>query len=156
MQSPPPVLAGLHVVAYAAADDAVVFEQRRTLNVDGEWLGRVPRLAICQNFDSLEYAVQHCTEDWDLLGIGAGYTSVDEAKAAMERSYHGIRTKWVMAETSFDVARDLYEAELRATACSFCGRTRLEVQTMIGDAVRICGQCVDDFYVAIHSGDPTT
>lgn len=36
MQTPPPVLAGLYVVAYATADADVIFEQRQTLNVDGQ------------------------------------------------------------------------------------------------------------------------
>lgn len=48
MQAPPPVLAGLYVIAYAKAGDDVVFEQLQTLNVDGQWLGRVPSLAICR------------------------------------------------------------------------------------------------------------
>ena len=48
MEAPPPVLAGLYVVEYAEADTSIVFEQRRTLNVDGQWLGRLPCLAICQ------------------------------------------------------------------------------------------------------------
>ena len=153
MESPPPVLAGLYVVEYAEADTSIVFEQRRTLNVDGQWLGRVPCLAICQDFDTLEYAIQHCTQDWEPLGIAGDYASIDKAKTAIERSYHGINAKWIRAETSFDAACALNDAELHASTCSFCGRTPLQAQTMIGDTVRICGQCVDEFYAAIHTGN---
>ncbi len=153
MEAPPPVLAGLHVVEYAEADESVVFEQRRTLNVDGQWLGKVPRLAICQDFDTLEFAIQHCADDWEPLGIAGGYASIAHAKSAIERSYHGVSAKWVPAETSFEEARAINEAELRANACSFCGRTPLEVQTIIGNEPRICGQCVDEFYAAIHTDD---
>jgi hypothetical protein len=130
-----------------------VFEQRHHLNGDGQWLGPVPCLAICQDFDTLEYAIQHCTQDWQVLGIAGGYGSLDEAKSAIERTYRGISAKWRVAETSFDAARGQNESELRASACSFCGRTPLQVQTMIGDTVRICGQCVDEFHAAIHAGD---
>jgi len=157
MEAPPPVLAGLYVVEYADADESIVFEQRRTLNVDGEWLGRVARLAICQDFDTLEYAVQHCAQDWEPEGIAGGYASIQKAKDAVERSYHGISTKWIAAAgTSFEAARALNEAELRANACSFCGKTPLQVQTMIGDEVRICGQGVDEFYAALHPGPDET
>jgi hypothetical protein len=154
--APPPVLAGLYVVEHAEADESIIFEQRRTLNVDGQWLGRVPRLAICQDFDTHEYAIQHCTENWEPLGIASNYASIEEAKAAIERSYHGIRAKWTPSDTSFDAARALNDSELRAGACSFCGRTRLQAQTMIGDAVRICGQCIDEFHAAIHTRDRAT
>jgi ClpX C4-type zinc finger len=156
MQAPPPVLAGLHVVAYAEADDSVVFEQRHTLNVDGKWLGRVPYLAVCQEFDTLEYAVQHCTDEWDLLGIAAGYKSADDAKAAIERTYHGLGAKWILAATSFEEARALDEADMLASACSFCGKTPRQVQIIIGDEVRICGECVDGFHTAIHRSEPAT
>src|SRR4029077_7912864 len=124
------------------------------LNVNGQWLGRVPYLAVCKEFDTQEYAVQYCSVDWEPLGIAAGYASIDAAKAAAGRSYHGINAKWIAATMSFDDARALHEAELRATACSFCGRTPPEVATMVGDSVRICGKCIDDFYEAIHERDP--
>jgi hypothetical protein len=151
VEAPPPVLAGFYVVAYAEADDSVTFEQRRTLNVDGNWLGRVPYLAICQEFDAPRFAVQHCTSDWAPLGIAGGYGSAEEAREAIERSYHGISGKWVLGATSLDEARSLYEEQLRAEACSFCGKTPPQVTTMVGHTVRICGQCIDDFYDAIHN-----
>lgn len=155
MESPPSVLAGLYVVEFAEVDDSVVFEQRRTLNVGGQWLGRVRCLAICQEFATLEYVIQYCEEDWEPVGIAAGYASVEEAKARIELSYHGIGSKWVRAKASFAAARVEYENDLRASACSFCGRTPPEeAQGFIAnaeDAVRICSHCIDDFYAAIHT-----
>lgn len=156
MEAPPPALAGLYVVAYAEADESISFEQRRTLNVEGEWLGRVPRLVLCQDFESLEYAIQHCREDWYPLGIVGGYPTIEAAKAAIERSYHGISAKWIPAATSFEAAREMNEADLRATACSFCARTVLQVQIMVGDKVRICGQCIDEFHAVIHDGEASS
>jgi hypothetical protein len=155
MESPPSVLAGLYVVEFAEVDDSVVFEQRWTLNVDGQWLGRVRYLAICQEFATLEYVIQYCEEGWEPVGIAAGYTSVEEAKARIERSYHGIGSKWVGAKASFVAARVEYEADLRASACSFCGRTPPEeAQRFMAnaeDTVRICSHCIADFHAAIHT-----
>jgi hypothetical protein len=153
---PPPILAGLYVVAYANADLSVGFEQRNTLSVNGQWLGRVPRLAICRDFDSGEYLIQHCSEDWDPIGVAGGYDSIEDAKSRIERAYPGIGGKWITTQTSLEDARALRNAELRAESCSFCGRTSLEVTTMVGDSVRICGACIDEFHAGIHSDDRTT
>jgi hypothetical protein len=93
MTHPPPIIAGLYVLEFAHADESVQFKQRHTLNVDGEWLGRVPNLAICQAFDSQEFMVQHCNEEWEPLGIASGYMSVIDAKDSTEQSYDGINEK---------------------------------------------------------------
>lgn len=48
-------------------------------------------------------------------------------------------------------ARALYQAQLKAERCSFCGRTPLEVISMVaGSKVRICNYCVDSFHEMIH------
>jgi hypothetical protein len=117
MNTPPVVLAGTYVVAYAYADNSVVFVQRNTLSANGESLGRVPCLAICQDFETSEFTVQHCDESWDALGIAAGYNSVDEAKRRTERSYNGIGEKWRNATTSKEEALALHEAELKDASC---------------------------------------
>jgi len=148
---PPPVLAGIYVVSYAHADQSVHFVQRNTLSVNGEWLGRVPCLTICQDFESSEYLVQHCDESWELLGIAGGYRTVEEAKQRTELSYNGISSKWVDATTSKDDALAQHRTELKAASCSFCGRTPLEVSSMIGDNVRICNHCVESFHDELHS-----
>ena len=156
MDVPPPYIYDLYVVEYALVDDSIVFEQCRTLNVDGEWLGRVPCLAICQDFDTLEYSIQHCAADWELLGVATGYESVEKVKERVERSYHGIRAKWIRAETTFEDARALYEADLRADSCSFCGRTPFEMRRMVATedhSARICDDCIDRYYKLIHDDD---
>ena len=93
-QNPPPVIAGLYVVAFAHADSSVRFEQRHTLNVGGKWLGRVPCLALCRSFERAEFMIQYCSKQWNPLGIAADYKSIEEAKERIERSYHGITAKW--------------------------------------------------------------
>lgn len=147
----PPVIAGLYVLAFADADKSVRFEQRHALNVDGKWLGRVPCLALCTPFDKTEFMVQHCDSGWYPLGIAAGYKTVQEAKERIERSYHGITEKWQRQEVPKMRARAVYQAELKAESCSFCGRTPLEFTAVAGAKVRICNHCVDSFHEAMHS-----
>jgi hypothetical protein len=157
MKTPPPVLGGLYVAAYAHVDDSVQFTQTFTLNVDGQWLGAVPSLAVCQEFDTREYAVQHCTEDWKPIGIAAGYASREEAIQRIERSYHGISTRWTDASITFEEAKSLHDAELRAESCSFCGKTPLDVSKMLtamtAGEVRICNYCIDQFHASIHQDE---
>ena len=150
MPAPPPVLAGDYVVAYAAVDESVQFVQRHTLSVDGQWLGRVPHLAICEDFESAEVLVHHCDELWEPLGISGGYKTVDEAQQRTELSYPGLSSKWVRASTAKVDAHALYVAELKNFSCSFCGRTPLQVSAMLGSEPRICNHCVESFYGTLH------
>jgi hypothetical protein len=146
MTEPPSVLTGTYVVAYAHADDTVQFEQRYTLSVDGARLGRVPCLALCQEFETLEFAIQYCNDQWYLLGIASGYKSAEEAMERAERSYHGITAKWTSPVVTKEQAFAAYTAELKAENCSFCGRTPLEVTSMFGAETRICNCCVARFH----------
>ena len=141
-------------MAYAHIDNSVRFSQTHTLNVDGQWLGAVPNLAICQEFDTRDFAIQYCGEDWEPLGIAAGYASRDEAIRKIEQSYRGISSKWIEASMTFEAAKALYDAELRAEACSFCGKTPLEVSKMVtvrtGREVRICDHCIEKVHASIQ------
>ena len=153
MNPPPPVLDCAHVIEFAIADETVIFEQRKTLNVGGEWLGRVPCLAICQNFDNAEFLVFHCNLEWEALGVAAGYVSIEDAKQKMERSYDGLFAKWKVANYSRDDAVTYVDAQFKAQSCSFCGRNLRQVKSMAGDEadkVRICNNCVDGFYEGMH------
>jgi hypothetical protein len=122
VDEPPPVLAGFYVVAYAHVDQSVRFVQRNNLSVNGDWLGCVACLAICQGFDSAEYEVQHCDDSWEPLGIAGGYKTAGEAKREVELSYNGIGSKWIDTEVTKEAARALYRSDLNAISCSFCGR----------------------------------
>ena len=157
MKAPSAVLGGLYVVAYAHVDDSVQFTQTYTLLVDGHWLGAVPNLAICQEFDSHEYAIQHCTEEWEPVGIAAGFESRAEAIRRIELSYHGIHAKWVNASITFEEAKVFHDTELRAESCSFCGKTPLEVSKMVAamtpGEVKICNHCIDTFHASIHQDE---
>ena len=151
MTAPPPALDCAQAIEYAIVDAGVAFEQRHTLNVGGEWLGEVPRLAICRNLDESEFMVFHCDTEWNVLGVAAGYNSVEEAKAKTERSYRGLASRWVATGYSREEAQKNIAAIFKGHECSFCGRLPPEYQSAVGDAVRICNHCIDEFHEAIHS-----
>lgn len=151
MSRPPPALDCAYVIEYAVTDESVTFEQRCTLNVGGEWLGEVPNLALCQNLDGTEFMVLHCNPDWAVVGVAAGYGSIQEAKDRTERSYHGITQKWIASRYSREEAAKYVERQLRDRSCSFCGRTPLQFEAVVGEVVRICNHCVDSFYEAMHA-----
>jgi ClpX C4-type zinc finger len=156
MAAPPSYIYDSHVVEYAEVDDSVVFEQRRWINVNGEWLGKVPCIAICQDFKSLEYVIELCTSGWEPLARVPGYDLIEKAKARLERSYHGVSAKWIRAEMTFEEARALRRLDLREDSCSFCGRTPLEMNRMVATEdhfVRICDRCIDRHYEMIHRDD---
>jgi hypothetical protein len=137
---------------YAVADESVTFEQRYTLSVDGEWVGRVTKLAIGQNLDEEELLVFHCTDEWDVVGVAAGYKTVEEAKERLERSYHGLASKWQVAGYSRGEAEAHVAEQFKGQECSFCGRTPLQFQSSVaGDTVRVCNRCIDEFYGLMHS-----
>ncbi len=152
MEPAPTILAYTYVVAYAHVDDSVQFEQRHTLIVDGQSLGRVPCLAVCEELATGEFMIQHCTEDWEPLGVAAGYKSAREAMDSAARSYHGIESKWIANRASRTEGLAAYQEQVKTESCSFCGRTIFEVTTMVGDAPRICNHCIDTFHEALHGG----
>ncbi|MDH5641903.1 MAG: hypothetical protein OEY28_11470 [Nitrospira sp.] len=156
MNRPPPALDCAHVIEYAVNDEEVTFEQRYTLNVGGEWLSEVSNLAICQNFGETEFMVFYCNSEWETFGVAAGYGTVQEAKERIERSYHGITSKWVASGYSRDEAVKYVERQLKDQSCSFCGRTPLQFQAVAGGVVRICNICVDSFYQTMHDSKSKT
>ena len=147
---PPPALDCAHAIEYAIVDDTVSFEQRHTVNVGGEWLGEVPRLAVCRNLDEAKFMVFHCDHEWNVLGVAAGYNSIEEAKAKTERSYRGVSAKWVATGYSRDEAAKYVAEQFKDKECSFCGRTPMQYRAIAGDKVRICNHCVEEFHQAMQ------
>ncbi|MES9863491.1 MAG: ClpX C4-type zinc finger protein [Candidatus Thiodiazotropha sp. LLP2] len=91
-----------------------------------------------------------------LTSFAAGYKSVTEAKDSTERSYNGISEKWNLTNYSLEEEKLRYEAELKSSSCSFCGRTILQITAMVGDEVRICNHCIDEFHEVMHQNDEET
>ena len=151
--APPPVLCGARVLAYALADDTVTYVERNLNFVGGRLLGRVPRLVICQDLGDSEIMIIHCDDTWDLRGIFGGFNSVEEAKCRTERSYRGLLEKWVDTSVTEDEARAYLKRVYEGEECSFCGRLPIDTEQILGDSVRICDKCIDEFYEEIHADE---
>jgi hypothetical protein len=150
-QSPPPVLHSARTIWYAVKDEDIVFTDRIDLYVDGERLGEVPCLAICENYSKRnEIILEFCDLEWNSKGVIA-FQTVEEAKAKAERGYQGISAKWINAEASKEEVdrylREVYEVdpdtEWWQTSCSFCGKEDVAVA---GKDARICEDCIKECY----------
>jgi ClpX C4-type zinc finger len=142
---PPPLLASARVLEYAVVDESVGYSGKSWVFVGDRELGRVPRLAVCEAFETGESLLLYCSEDWEVLAA-AKYDSPSRAKARAERTYPGVARCWVNAGVSREEALALSEQESRALSCSFCGRKPEQVRNLIvqGDS-RICNICVAQF-----------
>jgi hypothetical protein len=83
------------LVWYAVLDDSIGYaEGHKSLFVDGEPVGKVPCLAICQNVQNNEvFTLYFCDQDWKLLAI-VECKSVDAAKRKAETIYPGSSALW--------------------------------------------------------------
>jgi hypothetical protein len=141
--SPPPVVDGARVLAFANVDKSVAFTDSGSLLVDGKPLGKVPCLAICEADDGA-VLLMFCDKKWSSLGV-VGCASLARAKTRAEQDYVGISRKWIKASVTRRAAKQYLESLYRNQRCSFCGRTPLEVGQIIGGReARICDLCVRD------------
>jgi len=147
---PPPVIDSARVIAYAIVDDSVTFSGRDALYVDGKLLGRVPRLAVCENLGKdIGALLFHCNECWDVLGVSGG-GSIDEALRYAERNYPGVAKLWVRLDLSREAALAYYDSEVDGLKCSFCGCRPFEIEGAIveGQGAMICRSCVFKYHAA--------
>jgi hypothetical protein len=99
----PEQIDGCEVLAYAAELADLPFTDVLQLNVGGEWLGRVPRLAICEWDYRPILMLFHCDERWNSLGI-QGFErpgprrprSVIDVIGRAERYYPGSAARWIL------------------------------------------------------------
>lgn len=134
-----------YVVEYAVVDSDVGFMDRKTLNVGGEWLGKVPQLAICKNTETSEFELSHCSQDWESLCAVQTAATIKEIKDIAERHYPGIRSKWRESNYTEAEALELFEEEKAKMRCSFCGKSHYDdgITGMVtGEKANICNQCV--------------
>ena len=144
--TPPPVLDGARVLAYAIMDDSVVYTGRSTLYVDGKMLGAVPRLAVCQDHDANDVLLLFCDEKWNSLGA-TGCPSLEEAQQRAEAEYRGVSAKWVDVNVSEEEVERYLEGHWNGQLCSFCGKRPDQVEKMLqSPGARICNECVEAFY----------
>lgn len=135
-----------YVVEYAVIDSTVTFMDRKTLNVGGEWLGAVPKLAICKNTETSEFHLSHCGDDWEDLCAVESRRTLDEIKEVAEKHYKGIRSKWLATGYSGEDAANFFEEE--GIRCSFCGESHFDgnITSMVtGENANICNMCIESF-----------
>lgn len=143
---PPPIVGGARLLAYASADDTIIYTNKSLLYVDGKLLGYVPNLAICESLEDAEILLQFCDEHWDPLGVAA-FATVDEARGRAESEYHGITNKWIDARVSKEAAKRYLDELYKDVRCSFCGRTPPQTRSIFASSTaRICDQCVTDLF----------
>lgn len=143
-----------YVVEYAVVDSTVKFMNRKNLNVGGNWLGAVPKLAICKNLETSEYHLSHCDDEWnDLCAVQTAKT-IQEIKEIAEKHYQGIGKNWVTSGYSETDAIASLNEEIETTKCSFCGRSPHDESTrsmIVSDNARICDVCIREFYHEIQN-----
>ena len=146
MNTPPPIVGNARVVEFAVIDRSIKSRGDIGLFVGGKPVGRVPGLAICEDIDSKEILLLHCTQRWRERGVQS-FKSLHDAKARAERAYPGVAAKWRKRKVSRLAARRLRDKEWANLRCSFCGRIPIFFQTLFSAAngARICDDCVRGF-----------
>jgi hypothetical protein len=100
---PPTRIHGCDVLAYAHDLADLPFTDALRLNVGVAWLGRVPRLAICEWDVRPTLTLYHCDEHWNCLGVQGWERpapdrprTVSDVIQRTERYYTGIANRWVL------------------------------------------------------------
>ncbi|SRR6266704_2231049 len=119
-QIPPPIICvnDRVLLHYAILDESVGYRAGHGLFfVDGKEIGRVPCLAICLERESNKLTLYYCSSDWSLVGVAAGYESVEAAMARAELIYPGSSSCWIKARfTEEDVSRYLPDLDDSASS----------------------------------------
>jgi len=154
--SPPPAIASDRLLHYAILDKSVGFSAGHgLLFVDGEELGRVPYLAICQARNPSEVVLYFCEKGWNSVAVSV-HDSVASAKRKAERIYPGSTTRWKEAHISEEAVARYLDNFYKDFRCSFCGKRGDQVGQMFegnGEA-QICDECVNEFYSGLGNTAP--
>ena len=144
----PPISINLSslTLMYAIVDESIKFMNRQNLNVDGEWLGAVPKLAIGKVIDGDDYSLIHCDEQWNCLCSVESRDSIEEIKKVAEKHYMGISSKWIDTNFEESAAKKIIEEEFEKSCCSFCGESQYEsaegTSLFVSEKAQICMKCV--------------
>jgi hypothetical protein len=149
MDSPPPLSLCLptFVIEYALVDSSIKYHERKNLNVGGEWLGAVPKLAICLNLRTNEYHLSHCNDEWEDLCSVESRKTIQEIKALAERRYEGIGEKWIPTDYTEAEAEAHFRELASEWTCSFCKKSLEESMDgmVVKDNATICYACIKSF-----------
>jgi len=153
-RKPPPALLQYRVLAYAVLPPFVPFAGDRSLFIGGPNgfvpLGRVPRLAICEEADGVIHLL-FCGGRWR-MAAATPHKSVAEAKARAERTYPGSSRSWVAAKVTKAQAAAYLDRVWAPFRCLFCLKTPLEHDEPLvkKGRGRICGACVKELAADIN------
>jgi len=153
INAPPPVLDMARVIAYAFVDKSVTWTGRQVLYVDGELLGQVPRLALCQNLSAslTDILLFHCDDEWQVLGSSVGAT-LEAAMDQAELAYRGISSIWIHTDISVEEADQWIRSNHPDAVCAFCDKLATETDGMFyAGRAAICYSCVSNLHPAIQN-----
>jgi len=154
MSTPLPVISCARVLRYAVVDDSVTYLGNKTLFVDGELLGRVPKLAICKYKDEDDTLLFHCDEEWAIQGVSA-HESLEEAEKHAERMYRGITGLWIDPGISEEEAESYLDKLFEGQVCSFCAKRPDQARQLFGQGRgHICDECVLRFHEMLVEEGP--
>ena len=143
---PPPALMQARVLKYAALPRSIPFVQDNSMFVGSplQPLGRVPRVAICQQADG-RILLLFCDAGWASLAC-VPQKSLLDAKARVERMYPGSSKKWMSARVTKARAAQYLHRVWAPHRCLFCLKTPLEHDAPVftKGRGRICGECVGE------------
>jgi ClpX C4-type zinc finger protein len=143
-EKPPQIIDSAKVLKYAIVDKSIQYTGRLHIYANGKELGKVPRLAICQNYKAKDNLLFLCNKKWKVLGV-AGFKSMKATKDTAEETYQGISKRWATIAKP-NVFKN-WPGDL-GPVCSFCRKTIFEgiVQLFQGDNnAYICDKCVSKF-----------
>lgn len=108
-------------------------------------LGRVPRLAICEEADG-GIRLLFCDGSWRSVA-STPHKTVAEARVRAERTYPGSSRCWVATKVTKAQAAMYLERVWARFRCLFCLKTPLEHDEPLvrKGRGRICGACVKEF-----------
>jgi hypothetical protein len=150
MDAPPPLSLGfpMFVIEYAVVDTSIIYHERKNLNVGGEWLGAVPKLAISLNLRTSEYHLSHCNDEWEDLCSVESRKTIQEIKALAERRYEGIGEKWIPTDYTETEAEAHFRELTSEWTCSFCNKSWYDGDMggmIVRDHAKICYVCIKSF-----------
>jgi len=165
MSAPPPTIATDRVLHYAILPKSIPCTPNHgLLYVDGNEIGKVPALAICESRQNKNLILHYCDKDWDSIAVSV-HGSVDSAKLRAERIYPGSMALWRESNFSEEDAEKHLDRLYKDFHCSFCGkRGDLALQMFTSDnpiqpnapPVHICADCVSEFNSALSNNSPTS
>lgn len=148
---PPPAIASDRILFYAILDKSVGYTRGHGLQfVDGQDVGKVPFLAICQSRVPSEVLLNFCEKGWNSVAVSV-HDSPANAQRRAERIYPGCSACWVETKFSDEDVERYLDKMYKDFRCSFCGKRGDLVAQMFagnGDA-QICDECVAEFHAGL-------